>query len=209
MTTTETRTGWRLKGKFLEFCNCDPGCTCNFSGFPSSSDGSCKAAVANRIEEGHCGDLDLSGIDAVAIIDWPNAIHEGGGRAVFVVPPEVSEEQVDALAQIFTGALGGMPWEILGGTFEVVGLVRAPVNLIEDGVNSSFSIPGVGEAQGSTLRNPVTNEPHGAAIVLEQGFIWTRGECGQGTFSVEAEGISLEFENSNWILGDFDWTNET
>ncbi len=163
--------GWRLKGVGFEFCNCQPGCTCNFSGFPTSQDGSCKAAVANSIEEGHCGDIDLSGIDAVAILDWPTAIHDGGGKAVFVVPEEVTEEQLGAMAQIFTGQLGGMPWEILGTTFEIAGVVRAPVNITHNGIDSGFSIPGVGEAKGTTLRNPVTGEPHGAAIVLDEGFI--------------------------------------
>ncbi len=209
MTTTETKTGWRLKGVGFEFCNCLPGCTCNFSGFPTSSDGSCKAAVANSITEGHCGDIDLSGIDVVAILDWPSAIHDGGGKAVFVVPEEVTEEQLGVLAQIFTGQLGGMPWEILGTTFEVAGVVRAPVNITHDGIESGFSVPGVGEAKGTTMRNPVTGEAHGAAIVLDTGFIWKKGDCGQGSFHVEAEGIELEFTDSNWILYDFDWTNET
>jgi len=209
MTATEAKTAWRLKGKGYEFCNCQPGCTCNFSGFPTSADGSCKAAVANHIEEGHCGDVDLSGIDAVAILDWPKAIHDGGGKAIFVVPPEVSEEQLGALAQIFTGQLGGMPWEILGGTFEVAGVVRAPVNITDNGLESGFSIPGVGEAKGSMLKNPVTGEPHGVAIVLDTGFIWKRGDCGQGSFHVEAEGVNLEFSDSNWILYDFDWTNQS
>jgi hypothetical protein len=45
----------------------------------------------------------------VAILDWPSAIHDGGGKAVFVVPEEVTEEQLGAMAQIFTGQLGGMP----------------------------------------------------------------------------------------------------
>jgi len=209
MTATETKTGWRLKGVGFEFCNCQPGCTCNFSGFPTSPDGSCKAAVANSIDEGHCGDIDLSGIDAVAILDWPSAIHDGGGKAVFVVPEEVTEEQLGAMAQIFTGQLGGMPWEILGTTFEIAGVVRAPVNITHNGIESGFSIPGVGEAKGTTMRNPVTGEAHGAAIVLDEGFIWKKGDCGQGSFHVEAEGIELEFTDSNWILYDFDWTNET
>lgn len=209
MTAIETKTGWRLKGVGFEFSNCQPGCTCNFSGFPTSPDGSCKAAVANSIEEGHCGDIDLSGIDAVAILDWPSAIHDGGGKAVFVVPEEVTEEQLGAMAQIFTGQLGGMPWEILGTTFEIAGVVRAPVNITHNGIESGFSIPGVGEAKGTTMRNPVTGEPHGAAIVLDQGFIWKKGDCGQGSFHVAAEGIDLEFTDSNWILYDFDWTNET
>jgi hypothetical protein len=209
VSATETKTAWRLKGKGYEFCNCQPGCTCNFSGFPTSPDGSCKAAVATRITEGHCGDLDLSGIDAVAIIDWPQAIHNGGGKAVFVVPEQVTDEQLGAMAQIFTGQLGGMPWEILGTTFEVAGVVRAPVNITDDGIESGVSIPGVGEAKGTTLRNPVTGEPHGAAIVLERGFIWKRGDCGQGSFHVAAEGIEMDFSDSNWILYEFDWTNQT
>jgi hypothetical protein len=207
MSVTATTTAWRLKGIGYEFCNCQPGCTCNFSGYPTSSDGSCKAAVANRITEGQCGDVDLSGVTALMIIDWPKAIHDGDGRAVFVVPPAVSDAQLDALAQIYTGQLGGMPWEILGTTYGVVGVVRAEVNLDDDGIYSGFSVPGVGEAKGTTLKNPVTGEEHRAAIVLETGFIWKRGDCGQGTFDVEAEGIHLSFEDSNWIYYDFDWTN--
>ena len=208
MTATETTTAWRLRGKGYEFCNCQPGCTCNFSGFPTSSDGSCKAAVANRIEEGHCGDVDLSGISAIAILDWPRAIHDGGGKAVFVVPPAVSDEQLGCMAQIFTGQLGGMPWAILGTTFEVAGVVRTEVEIDDDGINSGFRAEGVGEAKGSSLKNPVTGEEHAVAIDLAQGFIWKRGDCGQGTFHVEAEGITLDFTDSNWIYYDFDWTNQ-
>ena len=208
MSVTETTTSWRLKGLGYEFCNCQPGCTCNFNGFPTSPDGSCKAAVANRITEGNCGDVDLSGVTALMIIDWPKAIHDGNGKAVFVVPPEVSDQQLDALAQIYTGKLGGMPWAILGTTYEVAGVVRADVDLDDDGINSGFRVPGVGEAKGTTLKNPVTGEDHRVAMVLDQGFIWKRGDCGQGSFDVEAAGIKLSFKDSNWILYDFDWTND-
>ena len=207
MTTTETTTAWRLKGKGYEFCNCQPGCTCNFSGFPTSPDGSCKAAVATHITEGVCGDIDVSNIKAVAILDWPKAIHDGGGKAIFVVPPEVSEAQLGCLAQIFTGQLGGLPWSILGTTFEVAGVVRAEVEIDEDGINSGFRIPGVGQAKGTTLKNPVTGEDHRVTIDLDQGFIWKRGDCGQGTFQVEAEGLRLDFRDTNWIFYEFDWSN--
>ena len=202
-----TTTAWRLRGTGYEFCNCQPGCTCNFNGFPTSPDGSCNAAVLNRIDEGHCGDVDLSGVMALAIFDWPKAIHDGDGKAVFVVPPAVTDAQVDALAQIYTGQLGGMPWEILASTYEAAGVVRAEIELDDDGLRSAFSARGVGRARGTTLKNPVTGEDHGVSIVLDQGFIWKEGACGQGSFDVEAEGIHLAFEDSNWILYDFDWSN--
>ena len=206
-TSERTTTAWHLRGKGYEFCNCQPGCTCNFNGFPTSPDGSCKAAVLNRIDEGRCGDVDLSGVMALAIIDWPKAIHDGDGKAVFVVPPAVTDAQLDALAQIYTGQLGGMPWEILASTYEVAGVMRADIALDDDGLHSGFSAHGVGQARGTTLKNPVTGEDHGVSIVLDEGFIWKEGACGQGTFDVEAEGIHLAFEDSNWILYDFDWSN--
>jgi len=205
----ETTTSWHLKGKGYEFCNCQPGCTCNFSGFPTSADGSCKAAVGTRIDEGRCGETDLSGLTLLAIIDWPKAIHDGGGKAVFVVPPEVTDEQLGHLAAIFTGQLGGLPWSILGSTFEVAGVVRTPVEISGEGLSSKIKAEGVGEATGTTLKNPVTGEEHGVSIVLDEGFIWKTGQCGQGSFEVEAEGIHLSFEDSNWILYDFDWSNDT
>ncbi len=209
-TTAETaqRTQYRLTGTGYEFCNCQPGCTCNFSGFPTSPDGSCKAAVGTHVIEGHCGDVDLSGIKAIAILDWPGPIHDGNGKAIFVVPPAVTEEQLGCMAQIFTGQLGGLPWSILGTTFEVAGVVRTEVEIDDDGINSGFRAAGVGEAKGSSLKNPVTGEDHAVAIDLDEGFIWKRGDCGQGSFHVEAEGVTLDFTDSNWIYYDFEWSNQ-
>ena len=204
---TATKTKWALKGTGYEFCNCNPGCTCNFSGFPTSADGSCEAFVACAIEEGRCGDVDLSGLKVAGIFDWPKAIHDGGGKAIFVVPPEVTDEQLGMLAQIFTGQLGGMPWEILGTTYEVAGLVRSEVKIDEAGRHSSVEVPGVGRAVGDTLKNPVTGEDNNVAIELETGFIWKRGDCGQGSFHVEAEGVKLDYDGSNWIHYRFDWSN--
>lgn len=205
---TEQQTEWALKGVGYEFCNCEPGCTCNFAGFPSSEDGSCQALVANVIQEGHCGDVDLAGVTATAMIAWPQAIHDGGGTAVFIVDPGTTDEQVDALAQIFTGQLGGNPWAILGTTFEVGGLVKAPVEISGEGMAITLDIPGIGRAQGDVLHNPVTGEPHEAHIVLPTGFIWKDGNCGVGSFQAEAEGLSLEFTDSNWILYEFDWAHD-
>ena len=208
MTVTEQATTWHLRGKGYEFCNCAPGCTCNFSGFPSSSDGSCKAFVGNFIDEGHCGDVDLSGLKAIAILDWPHAIHDGDGKAVFVVEPETTEEQIGCLAQIYTGQLGGNPWAILGTTFAVAGLVKARITLEGSGLDLKLSAEGVGDGQGETFKNPVTGEVHNAQIVLPDGFIWQKGDCGVGSFTAKAEGLDLEFHDSNWIYYEFDWAHD-
>jgi hypothetical protein len=207
MATTETATHWALKGVGYEFCNCDFGCGCNFGGFPSSKDGSCRAFVGMKIDSGLCGEVNLSGIKCAAILDWPKAIHEGNGKCVFVVEPSITDRQVGAMAQIFTGKLGGMPWELLGPTFQVVGLVKADITITGSGPKTVFRAAGVAEGHGDTFKNPVTGEDHFANIELPDGFIWKKGQCGQGNFKADASGVSVGAQKSNWILYDFDWSN--
>ena len=87
-------------------------------------------------------------------------------KCVFVVEPTATEKQIEALAQIFTGKLGGMPWELLGPTFEVKGLVKAKISIEGSGPKSVFKAEGVGEGRGDTFKNPVTGEDHLANIDL-------------------------------------------
>jgi hypothetical protein len=204
---TAATTRWQLKGQGYEFCNCDFGCGCNFGGFPNSKDGSCRALVGLNISQGACADVDLSGVKCAGIYIWPKAIHEGNGKVAFVVDPATTDRQVDALAQIFTGKLGGMPWEVLGPTADVAGLVRAKITIEGTGRKSTFRAEGVGEGRGDTFKNPVTGEDHLADVHLPSGFIWKRGECGQGSFSASAAGLSVASEKTNWIYYNFEWSN--
>src|SRR6266852_2248321 len=123
------------------------------------------------------------------------------------VEPATTDKQVEALSQIFTGQLGGLPWELLGPTFEVVGLVKAKITVEGTGRKSTFKIEGVGEGRGDTLKNPVTGEDHIVNVDLPQGFIWKKGETGQGSFRASAAGISIAFDKTNWIYYNYDWSN--
>lgn len=200
-------TQWYMKGKGYEFCNCAFGCGCNFAGVPNSKDGSCRALVGCHILDGKAGDVDLAGVRCAAVVHWPKAIHEGNGKAAFVVDPATTDKQIEMLAQIFTGKLGGMPWELLGPTFEVVGLEKARIAITGEGRRSTFTMEGIGEGRGEAFINPVTGEEHLANLDLPDGFIWKKGECGQGTFKAKAGGMSLEFDKTNWIYYEFDWSN--
>ena len=200
-------TNWHLAGRGYEFCNCDFGCGCNFGGFPNSKDGSCRALVGMQITDGRCAEVDLSGVRCAAILEWPKAIHEGNGKCVFIVEPSIADAQLTALAQIFSGRLGGMPWELLGPTFEVVGLEKATITIEGEGRRSTLRVDGIAEARGDTFKNPVTGDEHLANLELPDGFIWTRGECGQGSFTAKAGGLALAFEKTNWIYYTFDWSN--
>jgi hypothetical protein len=160
-----------------------------------------------HIKDGTCGDVNLAGVKCAAVVVWPKAIHEGNGKCVFIVEPTTTDQQIGALSQIFTGQLGGMPWEILGTTFEVVGLEKANIAIDGQGVKSVFRVEGIAEGSGDAFKNPVTGDEHHATVELPDGFIWTRGQCGVGTFTAKAGHLDLSFAKTNWILYDFDWTN--
>ena len=204
-TTSSTR--WSLRGQGYEFCNCDFGCGCNFGGYPNSSDGSCRAFVGMTVADGRCGDVDLTGVKCAGVFNWPKAIHEGNGTCVFVVDESTSDAQVEALGKIFTGQLGGLPWEILGTTFSVAGVERTKITIEGEGQKSVLRAEGIGEGRGDTFKNPVTGDDHHAHVNLPDGFIWKHGECGQGTFHARAGDLDIGAERTNWILDDFDWTN--
>lgn len=207
MTSTVATTQWHLQGRGYEFCNCDFGCGCNFGGFPNSKDGSCRAFVGYDVGSGRCGDVDLTGILCALILAWPGAIHDGRGEAVLIVEPATTDAQVGALGQIFSGALGGLPWELLGPTMTVKGIVKAPITIEGEGVRSLLRVEGIGEGRGETLKNPVTGEDHFVNVDLPDGFIWQRGECGRGTHRASAEGVSVAADGSNWIYYAFEWSN--
>jgi hypothetical protein len=138
---------------------------------------------------------------------WPKAIHEGNGKAAFIVDPATTDKQVEALAQIFTGQLGGLPWELLGPTFQVAGLVKAKISIDGTGRKSTFRIEGIGEGRGEALKNPVTGEDHIVNVDLPTGFIWKKGEAGSGSFRAAAAGLSVESNKTNWIYYKYDWSN--
>ena len=204
---TATKARWQMSGQGYEFCNCDFGCGCNFGGFPNSKDGSCRALVGMTVTTGRCGDVELSGVKCAVIAVWPKAIHEGNGSGAFIVDPATTDKQVEALSQIFTGQLGGLPWELLGPTLKVIGLVKAKITIEGTGRKSTLRIEGVGEARGEALKNPVTGEDHIVNVDLPTGFIWKKGEAAQGSFRASAAGLSVEFNKTNFIYYQYDWSN--
>ena len=51
---------WHLKADYVETCNCDYGCPCNFDSIPTY--GFCRALVLYHIREGNHGDIKLDGL---------------------------------------------------------------------------------------------------------------------------------------------------
>jgi hypothetical protein len=103
---------WAISGTYLEACNCDAICPCRRVGARSggrSTHGICLGALSWLIGSGRSGDVDLAGLGVVLVLRYSD--DEPGSPWTFVlyVDGRGDESQRDALAQIFTGQLGGTP----------------------------------------------------------------------------------------------------
>jgi hypothetical protein len=168
---------WYMKIDYVEACNCDHGCPCNFNGFPTY--GFCRALILNSIREGNYGDVKLDGVDVMTAASWPKAIHEGNGTVQLYISKHATEAQRDAVITIFTGkAKGEGPFAVFAPTFKYV-LEPQYVDIQKkiDGKKSSFSVPGVIDVQVESFMNPVTGEEQETIIQLPKGFIWKIGQA--------------------------------
>lgn len=195
-----TNPGWTIKGREFVHCNCAYGCPCQFNALPTH--GNCCAVAAIDIEEGHHGDTDLSGLKIAAILSWPGAIHEGRGQVVPIVDERANEQQRDALLRIMSGldtVPGATFLQVFSTTYEKVhDPVFAPIelDLDIDGRSARLSVPGVIDARGEPIKNPVSGEEHRARINLPQGFEYDVCEVGRG-WAKTTGAIAIELADSH------------
>ncbi len=190
---------WRLKGREFGNCNCSYGCPCQFNALPTT--GTCEAAVGYQFEEGYFGDVDLGGIRAASIYQWPGAVHEGNGTMQLIVDDSASEEQRQALLRIMAGEETEpmtTVWAVYAAMCPTkLESLSRPIELEIDVENRTgrVVVPDVFESVGEPIRNPVTGDIHRARINLPHGFEYEIAEIGSASTKTTGE-IKLSFEKS-------------
>ncbi|SRR5579871_6842121 len=163
---------WSIECDYMETCNCDFGCACNFSGVPNS--GRCEALVGYHIRKGRFAGAQLDNLDFVYAASWPRAIHQGGGTLIVYISDRANDAQRQAIADIAYGRAGG------SGSFAVFAATMryklepqfVPIEMHVDGKRSRFSVAGVLEVELSPHFDPVSGNEHDVQINLPAGFIW-------------------------------------
>ena len=198
---------WRIRGTYLEFCNCDPGCGCNFRGVPSSPEGNCQAVINHVIEEGSRDELDLAGAKVSWALWWPGAIHDKGGNGHAYI--DGSDEQYEVLAPIWRGEEGYGLFEIFNSTLdEVTTVEHATVDITLDGKRSRVKVDGVTDNEMTPLTSPVTGDVNDVRIVKTSGFIWRDGEIAQSKrFQVDLPEMAWDQHERHCVFSKFDYTN--
>jgi hypothetical protein len=163
---------WRLEMDYIEACNCDFGCACNFNGYPSH--GKCETMAGYYVRDGYYGATSLAGIKIVLAAAWPGAIHQGNGHARLHLSRETTDSQRTAIIEIFSGRVGGDgPFALFANTFSTFDKpIFTEIEMHIDGRNSWFRIPGTLYCELEPFTNPVSGDVQDIQIHLPQGFIF-------------------------------------
>ena len=166
-------TKWDFEAEYIQSCNCDYGCPCNFNGHPTH--GNCEALVAYHIRKGNFGATRLDGVTFAEGMSWPKAIHEGNGVGALYIDPSATVDQRKAIEEIWSGKHGGGVFEVFAKSWTRVHMPKtAAIDFHYGGYDSSFSVEGVGEVRSGHIRNPVTGVSFSGELVLPGGINFKR-----------------------------------
>jgi hypothetical protein len=128
----------------------------------------------------------LDGLKVAGIFAWPGPIHEGHGEAVVVIDERASEGQREALLRILGGEdtePGATIFNVFAATLDKVNdpvFARIDFGVDVDARTARLTVPGLIEARGEPILNPVTGAEHKARIDLPHGFEYAVAEVGRG-----------------------------
>jgi hypothetical protein len=195
---------FRIRGAYLESCNCEAVCPCRMVGGVRggrSTYGLCYGLLTWHIDEGIVGSLDVSGL-AVALVfrydddepgsPWTLALH---------LDSRGTPEQRSALKMLFLDGLGGphtarLPW--IAKARHLIGIEVSEIEL-----TSGTARVGGGIRLRATRRVP-TDEPVACGI---PGYDRAGHELYADELAVEDGPFTWELEGNCAYASDFDYAS--
>ena len=191
---------YRLAGTYVAVCDCSLYCPCPTDGPPTGKDGQCHSTMVFQVRDGSVADTDLSGVDFALFNHFPSNLSAGNWTVGLVVDDAASDEQVDAIEQIFSGEEGGL-LGLLGALIgENKGTERAPIRVS----NGSVSI---GEMAQFTFEPALGGDGSPTTVKNAMFGLAPEYQIGKGTGRSTAFGMG--YEASYGQSADFEFSSET
>jgi len=198
---------WCMEAEYIQSCNCDYGCPCNFNALPTY--GNCEALVAYHIRKGNFEDTKLDDVIFAWGLWWPKAIHMGDGIGKLYVDRKASSAQVKAIEEITSGKHGGGIFTIFPSTFkETWPTAITDITFHYDPYDASFTVKGAGEVTSQHIVNAKSGEFWEGEILVPGGIAFKRGTVTSVDWNWKADHISLAHEKKNGHASIVSFSNE-
>jgi hypothetical protein len=131
---------WSLTGSYVETCSCELMCPCNLSFDHGATYDFCRVSLIFNIREDEVDGTDIGGLKVAVVADTPKVMAEGNWRLGVFVDENASDEQMEKLVQVFSGQLGGPMAALSPMVGEILGVERAPIEVVDDGLRHSVRV---------------------------------------------------------------------
>ena len=144
---------WSVTGRYLEACNCESVCPCRSQDGIPGGDATydrCEFALSWKIEDGHFGNVDLSGRSVVMTGWYADAEPGSPWRIRMFIDDHATVDATDALTKIFLGRVGGHPAQTYARAItEVLGVEAADISLTHSTQKWRIGVAGRVEVRAS------------------------------------------------------------
>jgi hypothetical protein len=199
-----TAVSWSIAGTYFETCSCELMCPCNFSFDHGATYDYCRVTLVFDIRSGEVEGTDVSGRTLALIAETPKVMTEGNWRLGIFVDDGTSDEQLEKLTAVFGGQMGGPMAGLAPLIGEVLGVERAPIQVVEEGLRHSVRI---GEAIDFEVKDIVpfgieTGEPARLTGVFHPvASELTAAEATRSSISA----FGIEYEGKTGLSSPFSW----
>jgi hypothetical protein len=132
---------WTIEGTYFETCNCDFVCPCSVTSFAvGGTEDRCRVILNYHVERGQVDGVDVGGRSVSVVADAPPNMMEGHWRVGVIIDDKASKEQVDKLAGVFSGAVGGPMAALAPLIGEVLGIEQHPIEYRDEGTRHHVRI---------------------------------------------------------------------
>jgi len=136
---------YHLEGRLLEVCDCRVLCPCWIGEDPDN--GTCDSTQAWHFDKGSIDGIDVSGRTVAAVFHIPGNILKGGFRAAIYIDDGASDQQQQALVDVYSGKRGGPVAELAKLVGEVVSVQRVPITFDVNNGKGTLQIADVALAE--------------------------------------------------------------
>jgi hypothetical protein len=195
---------WSIEGTYFETCSCELMCPCNMSFDHGATYDYCRVVLVFNVAKGDVEGTDVGGLSLAVVADTPKVMTDGNWRVGVLVDERASDEQMQKLAAVFGGQLGGPMAGLAPLIGEMLGVERAPFEIVEDGLNHSAKI---GDVIDFEVKDIV---PFGVETGQPVRLVGVFHPVGQELTAAEAQrsqinAFGIEYEGKTGLSSKFAW----
>ena len=194
---------YQIEGTLFEVCTCNVLCPCWVGEGPDQ--GTYDGLLGWRVDKGMIEGVDVSGITLAMLAHIPGNILQGNWRVMAYMDEKATEDQEEALLNVFTGKLGGPIADMANLVGEVVGVERVPITTAVEGGKGTLKIGRAIEAemepfQGMTGQSTAL---HDTIFTTIPGSPAIMGKAPVYKVNVPALGLNIDLTGHNAVQGSF------